>query len=151
MLKITKIQIRKLFCICLLFFFGCKDKSTEPNINEPFERWKSFNLHDYTIDQTRMCFCPEAGEVMRITVRSDTIAAIYSVSQNAPIEFSISKYYRTVNSLFSLIQNIHRDSIVVTYNSVYGFPEMLDVYPQLHPVDGGVLFQTSNLQIPLKD
>jgi hypothetical protein len=98
-----------------------------------------------------MCFCPEAGEVMRITVRSDTIAAIYSVSQNAPIEFSISKYYRTVNSLFSLIQNIHRDSIVVTYNSVYGFPEMLDVYPQLHPVDGGVLFQTSNLQIPLKD
>jgi hypothetical protein len=59
----------------------------------------------------------------------------------------IPQYYLTVDSLFSIIRTRPGDSIVVTYNETYGYPEKLDINPQQHPVDGGVLFETSNLQI----
>jgi len=48
--------------------------------------------------------------------------------------------------LFGIIKNPNGDSLVVRYNSIYGFPEYLDINPQQHPVDGGALYETSNLR-----
>ena len=96
------------------------------------------------IDQIRFCFCPDAGQLMRITVQSDTIFNIINISDNSTIT---SRVYFTVDSLFGIIINSENDSLVIRYNTNYGFPEFLDINPQLHPVDGGVLYETSNLQI----
>ena len=54
-------------------------------------------------------------------------------------------FYVTIDSLFEIIEGDEYDSIVVRYNEEYGFPEYLDVDPQLHPVDGGYLYETGNL------
>ena len=85
---------------------------------------------------------------MRITVRADTIASVARVSDGSAVSFPISTYYLSVDSLFRIIRNSSADSIVVAFNETYGYPEILDINPQLHPVDGGVLYRTSNLQIP---
>jgi hypothetical protein len=82
---------------------------------------------------------------MRITVRSDTVAQIKRVSDASVITFP---YYLTIDSLFGIIRNSKTDSLVIRYNDQYGYPEYLDVNPQLHPLDGGVLYETSNLQVP---
>jgi hypothetical protein len=134
-----------LFFLILFFFTSCnKEQVANPDTQTPYELWRSKNLHNYSIDQIRSCFCPDAGQSVRITVRSDTIFSIINISNNSIIT---SSYYFTVDSLFGIISNSENDSLVVRYNNIYGFPEFLDINPQWHPVDGGVLYETSNLQI----
>lgn len=139
MIRITFIFLVLLFCT------SCQEKQvSEPDTKTPYELWRSKNLHNYSIDQVRSCFCTDAGQSVRITVRSDTIYNIINISDNSIIT---SPFYLTVDSLFGIIKNSENDSLVIEYNSTYGFPEFLDINPQLHPVDGGVLYKTSNLQI----
>jgi len=82
---------------------------------------------------------------MKITVRSDSIFSVMRLSDSAIIPFPTSKQYLPVDSLFGIIRNSKTDSLIVTYDAMYGYPNSLDINPQLHPVDGGVLFETSNL------
>jgi hypothetical protein len=110
----------------------------------PFELWQLQTFHDYSIDQVRSCFCVNSGIPMRITVRSDTIARIVRLSDSSIVT---DPYFLTIDSLFALIRKSTNDSLVVRYNSQYGYPEYLDIDPQSHPVDGGVLYETSNLQV----
>jgi len=134
-----------LIFLFLLFNTSCKkEQIAEPNTNTSYELWRSKNLHNYSIDQIRSCFCPDAGQSVRIIVRSDTISSIIKISDNSIIT---SRFYFTVDSLFGIINNSENDSLAIRYNTNYGFPEFLDINPQLHPVDGGVLYETSNLQI----
>jgi len=134
-----------LIFLVLLFCTSCKQEQVAgPDTKTSYELWRSKNLHNYSIDQIRSCFCPDAGQSVRITVRSDTIFSIIKISDNHIIT---SPIYFTVDSLFGIINNSENDSLVVKYNTDYGFPEFLDINPQWHPVDGGVLYETSNLQI----
>ncbi len=121
-----------------------KEETSQPGQQTPYEQWQSHHLHNYTVEQIRSCYCPGASDRVQITVRADTIARLVRVSDTSVVTIP---YYCTVDSLFGIIQNSKRDSLVVRYNALYGYPEFLDVNPQLHPVDGGVLYETSNLQI----
>jgi hypothetical protein len=132
----------------IAFFMCCKENPSQPVQLTPYERWQSFQMQNYTIDQVRWCYCPGAGGTARITIHSDTIASVMRLLDSTYVPFPIPQYYLTVDSLFSIIRNRSGDSIVVTYNETYGYPEKLDINPQQHPVDGGELFETSNLQIP---
>lgn len=130
----------------LMAWAGCRENAAAPPAPlTPWELWQSLALHDYTIDQRRSCFCPNAGEVVRITVRADTIADVRRLSDGS---IMTDPFYRTVDSLFGIIRSASGDSLVVRYNDEYGYPEFLDVNPQLHPVDGGYLYETFNLQTP---
>ena len=130
----------------LIFWVGCKkEQSSEPVQQTPYEKWQSHNFHNYTIDQNRSCYCLHGGVLMQITVRCDSIAQVKRVSDASVLTFS---YYLTIDSLFGIIRNSKTDSLVIRYNDQYGYPEYLDVNPQLHPLDGGVLYETSNLQVP---
>lgn len=85
---------------------------------------------------------------MRVTIRKDTVMKVIKLSDNTVLPYGEAKQYITVDSLFAIIRNPKGDSLVVTYNQKYGFPEKLDINPQQHPVDGGILYITTNLQIP---
>ena len=141
---VAKLQIGILF----LCFLGCKEQTSQPLSLDPYERWRSYNLHDYTVDQIRSCYCPDGGKVVRIAVRSDTITSVRKLSDGSLVPYPRSRQYLTVDSLFGIIRNPGLDSINVTYDTTYGYPDMVDINPQQHPVDGGELYQTSNLQIP---
>ena len=137
--------------IAVLCLAACNEQ-TQPSPSspspDPYEQWRSLDLHNYTIDQIRSCFCAEVGEALRVTVRFDTIASVAKVSDGSEVPYQTWKHYLTVDSLFGVIRNPGTDSLVTAYHPSYGFPQTLDINPQLHPVDGGVLYQTSNLQIP---
>ena len=132
--------------------FSCKENSAvtdgQPLPADPYERWNSYNLHNYTFDQLRACFCIDGGEKMRVTVRSDTVVKVVRLSDSSEVQYPRLAFYFTIDSLFGIIRHSTADSLVIVYNSQYGYPEQLDINPQLHPVDGGVLYETSNLQIP---
>ena len=141
-------SLKSLISILPLIVLGCSDQGFQPLPRDPYEQWRSFNLYNYTIDQARICYCPEGGQTMRITIRGDTIASVARLSDSSSVSPPMSTYYLSVDSLFGVIRSSRRDSLVAAYNETYGYPETLDINPQLHPVDGGVLYRTSNLQIP---
>ncbi len=85
---------------------------------------------------------------MKVVVRSGAIVSVSRVSDGILLSQQESRLYLTVDSMFSLIRSPGPDSLVVSYNSQYGYPESLDINPQLHPVDGGVLYLSSNLTSP---
>ncbi|MDP3148209.1 MAG: DUF6174 domain-containing protein [Ignavibacteria bacterium] len=133
-----------LILLTLLSFTSCKKELvSQVQPQTPYELWRSQNLHDYSIDQVRTCYCPDGGVVVRVTVRSDTIFSLTKVADGSLVT---SPYYFTVDSLFGMIEYGNFDSLVVRYNSIYGYPEFLDLNPQWHPVDGGVLYETTNLK-----
>ncbi len=133
----------------LVLLTGCQDEGSSPDTTYPaYEKWISYHMQDYTIDQRRICFCGEGGQTMRLVIRSGAIISVIRLSDGIPLDSASSSWYLTVNSLFSIIQHPGHDSLVIQYNGEYGYPEVLDVNPQLHPVDGGVRYETSNLQVP---
>jgi hypothetical protein len=141
--KMKNIFLLGIFIVCCA---ACKEEqATQPVQQTPYDQWRSINLHNYSIDQTRSCFCLHGGELMRVTVRSDTIAGVIRISDNSVVTFP---YYVSIDSLFGIIRTSTADSLFIRYNAQFGYPEYLDVNPQLHPVDGGFLIETSNLHIP---
>lgn len=134
-----------LIILILLFFTFCNEKQvSEPASQTPHELWLSHNIHNYSVYQWRSCFCPDAGKLVKVTVKSDTLYSVIRISDNSPVSYP---FYYSIDSLFGIINNSVDDSLVIEYNSKYGFPKFLDINPQLHPVDGGVLYETSNLVI----
>jgi hypothetical protein len=83
---------------------------------------------------------------MKVSVKSDTVYSVMRLVDSVFIPYPAAKFYVTIDSLFGILHTPSTDSLVVTYNSRYGFPETLDINPQLHPVDGGVLYETYNFQ-----
>lgn len=138
-----------LFVILILCCLACnKEQVTQPHQQTPYEQWHALKIHNYSIDQSLSCFCPNAGELVRITVRSDTIASVIRISDASIV---MHPFYCAIDGLFRIIQDHSYDSIVVRYNTQYGYPEYLDVNPQSHPVDGGFLCVTSNFQAQLNN
>jgi len=140
--------MNKFFCsICILLSFAsCKKEATTQPPNDPYERWRSYGVHTYTVDQTRNCYCPNGGEKMRLFIKSDTVSSVVRLSDGTALAYGSFPAYWSVDSMFTYLKS-SKDSMVVRYNDKYGFPEYLDINPQLHPVDGGALYETSNLQI----
>jgi hypothetical protein len=131
-----------------IMFASCKqDSQTDfSGISDPYERWKAYNIQHYSIDQIRACFCPDGGQTMRIEIQSGRVVSVIRLSDSSVVTNASPALYLTVDSLFAIIRNRTTDSLVVTYNAMYGYPEKLDINPQAHPYDGGVLYQTSNLR-----
>ena len=134
--------------ITFVLLCGCIEDNLVVSSTDEYDQWKSMEIHNYTIDQTRSCFCVDGGQPMRLTVRDDTLNMVVRISDGTLLSSDASRWYRTIDSLFGHIRNRGGDSLIVRYNAQYGYPEHLDINPQWHPVDGGVLYTTSNLRIP---
>jgi hypothetical protein len=77
-LMVTNMKNIILLGIFIVCCAACKKEETsQPVPQTPYAQWRSQNLHDYTVDQSRTCFCPHGSELVRITVRSDTIAGVF--------------------------------------------------------------------------
>ena len=83
---------------------------------------------------------------MEVTVHSDSVYSVMNLSDSTMLPESMLRSFHSVDSLFGMITKHQDDSLRVSYNVLYGFPDTLDIDPQLHPVDGGILYVTSNLR-----
>ena len=140
----------RIFSIGFIFLWlsACKEQATQPLQSDPYARWKSYGYHNYTFDQTRTCYCLHGGEAMQVTVRSDTVSNVMRLSDSSMLSRAESQSYLTLDSLFGLIHAAKYDSVVIRYHVTYGYPERLDIDPQAHAWDGGVLYVSANLRVP---
>lgn len=136
-----------LIAILTIIYWGCKENPSGPVNLTGYELWYSYNIHNYSFDQVRICFCINGGEKMKVIVKADTFFSVTKISDSNIVSYPVSNYYLTIDSLFGIINSSKKDSLVITYDPQYGYPAKLDINPQLHPVHGGVIYITSNLQI----
>lgn len=108
---------------------------------------RSTTLSDYSIDQARYCFCPRYGDLMRIAVRSDSIASIVDLAADTILSRSFWGGYRTIRGLFEEIarQDTSLWIVEVTMDSTNTYPTRLSIIPRAKITDVGILYVTSNL------
>jgi len=135
-----------LLLLSIILLTGCDDAADAPAPSAPYERWKSQNLHSYSMEQVRACFCIDGGTRMKVIVKQDTVFSVMRLSDSTMLSYPQTRTYLPIDSLFSIIRNPGSDSLVVEYHPDLGYPIKLDINPQQHPVDGGVLYETSALQ-----
>jgi hypothetical protein len=140
-----KILLTIIFLSTLLF--SCIEQTSIPFSFSPYDQWRSYNIHNYTIEQIRHCYCVNRGQGMKITIKSDSIYSVMRLSDLTLLPYSDFKQYLNIESLFGIIKNSKTDSLIISYDSKYGYPNKLDINPQLIPRDLGLTYTTSNLQI----
>jgi hypothetical protein len=131
--------------LAVVVLCSCKTDSTVAPRPDPAQRWHSFHLHDYTIEQMRSCFCRNGGQTMRLSVKADTVFSVARMADGTVLSADEAKQYWSIEAMFAFIK-VSKDSLVIRYNAQYGYPEYLDINPQQHPYDGGALYITSNLK-----
>ncbi|MFZ4621434.1 MAG: DUF6174 domain-containing protein [Bacteroidota bacterium] len=137
-----------LFLLVSAFLLSsCDDQTSQPGSVDPYASWLSRGIHDYTIEQMNICYCVKGGMMMKLTVRADTVVQVMKLSDSTVLSPVDAKFYHSVKDMFDIIHNPGKDSLVVQYNSEFGYPEKLDINPQQHPYDGGVLIESSNLRV----
>jgi len=139
--------MKPILLLSFLLLSGCDEQLSQPGTIDPYQQWIAKDIHTYTIEQTNICFCVKGGTKMLLTVRADTVAQVMQLSDSTILPYNEAKFYRSVKDLFAIIRNPGKDSLVYRYNTEYGYPEMLDINPQDHPVDGGVLIESANLRV----
>jgi hypothetical protein len=100
----------------LLVFFGCSKNDNSTNANQSF---------DYSIEQSRSCFCPDAGKEIKLFVAGDTIADAIWLSSNTHATYNEWQRYRTIKGLYNEIERWDSSStfqLSVTYDAVYHYP-----------------------------
>lgn len=128
-----------------LVLFGCSQDNSV-NVSSRF---------DYSVEQTRSCFCPNGGKAATIFVVSDTIADAVWISDGSHLSPEQWAGFRTINGLFDEMTrwDTSRFNIKVIYDSLHGYPSLLSVYPKAvtNPdsttsviLDAGVAYKTSN-------
>jgi len=137
---------RTYILLFVMLLCGCRDHITEVVVLSPKEIWQSHGLRNYSMEQTRFCFCVEGGTRMVVTVLNDTVFSVVRARDSVTLFEPSARYYLSIDSLFGLIANTQADSMVVTYDGKFGYPTMIDIDPQLNPVDGGVKYVTNNLK-----
>ena len=130
------------FFILLLSLGGCEILGvsgggfvTEPvrgdfsEIADPRERWEAYGLTDYTINQTRQCFCPPP-RAYAIVVRDGDVVAVRNPEPPVEQGEMFLEQFMTVDELFDLIESAKQQNpakLEVSYHPRFGFPTEVDI------------------------
>jgi len=143
---------RTLFTLAVLILpvLSCNDMGNPPeSINDPVERWQSYNFHDYSIAQQRHCFCPGTSGWVLITVRHDAIVAISDLATGSPLPQELWAPYRSVEDLFLLVtelESFDQATRRVEYDPKFGLPTKVGVEYDPPLLDAGYSYETYLIQ-----
>jgi hypothetical protein len=110
--------------VIFILFSGCTKNDESINVGQTVE---------YSIDQSRSCFCPQAGEPVRLFVVADTIADAVWIKTNShltPVEW---QRFRSIKGLFNEITLWDTSSIfkvIASYDPFYHYPSKIDIEPK---------------------
>lgn len=136
----------KLAPVVLVFLFvACSDSTGPVSLGLNRLRWEKQNLHDYEYTARRVCFCPESGHEVFVTVLSDTIFSVRLVATG--VEASTVGWY-TVTDLFDLVERSLDQtytSVDVEYDPDLGYPTQIDLGCTDGALDCGLTIEAKNL------
>lgn len=154
---------RLLIATFTLFLLGCQATTppTKPLPNTPVSpvqdmldkhltQWKQANIHNYTYEFQRSCFCMRDFTKPVLTrVENNTVVDARFKDNNKPLPDNFKTNRQTINMLFSTIQGaIDRKahSIEVHYDEKYGYPTSISVDYDQRMADEEVYLKASNFK-----
>jgi len=108
------------FPIVISLLFGCEN-STEVH-----------NSYDYSIEQKRDCFCPQADSWVKLFVQSDTIAKAIKLSDNSELTRIQYSPYKSIKELYDFISYIDTSTfyMYVETDSINHYPSYIYCKPK---------------------
>lgn len=107
-------------CVSILIvFIGCDISKNENN---------SF---DYSIEQQRNCFCPQAGVWVKLFINADTVTDAIRLSDNDHLTYAQRKPYKSIKELFDLIARFDSTTynLTIKIDSVNNYPSYIYFNP----------------------
>jgi len=119
-----------------LFSAGCEHSANSivenfSSISYPRERWRAYDLKDYTIEQEQLCFCPPPHGYIRLVIRDNKVVEGFK-NDGMALTTDELQWRKTVDELFDWIeeaQSMNPRTLDVEYDSKYGYPTRI-VYDQ---------------------
>jgi hypothetical protein len=139
-----------LISACLLFFASCRDlgpqsleeaetiTSDYSGIADPRARWEAYQLKNYVLEQQRMCFCINGGEIYLVYVENDKVTDVVRKSDGKSIFGESGYLYKTADQLLNLadsLKDVAVARLVVEYDTKFGFPKYIYVDPYAQMAD----------------
>jgi hypothetical protein len=119
-------KLKSRIYIFLAFFLltGCTEKGNSVDASR---------FCDYSIEQSRSCFCPYAGNPVKLYVAADTIADAVWLSNNEHLNSIERQAYRTIEELFMEIEYWDTSStfqVSAIFDSVDHYPSYVSISPK---------------------
>jgi hypothetical protein len=143
---------------CAVLLLSCADLGTAPDnglladhssISDPLLRWEAYALADYSMHQSRTCFCVDGGRNYLVTVRSGRIAGIVDPSDGSVLTPDRWGAFMTISDLFALVRSIDTTkvaSLQVSFDPRYGYPRRVFVDPSAQIADEEYGLETAIVQ-----
>jgi hypothetical protein len=110
--------------LCLVPVAGCAENDGIVSV---------YRRIDYSIEQSRSCFCPQGGQSVKLFVAADTIADAIWLPNNNHLSYNERQRYRTIKGLYEEIERWDTSStfrVDAEYDPVYHFPSSIHIYPR---------------------
>ena len=113
--------------------FGCNDgddvspEQAALNLNQA--KWANLGLSDYRFTVGRVCFCPVEEEIV-VIVNNDEVSSAFFTPSGQMLDNDRVARTRTIDDYFALIQrgiDEEFETLIVTYDPTYGFPESISI------------------------
>lgn len=121
--------------ITIFLLLGCENTTEFSN---PFE---------YSVEQKMSCFCPQAGEWIKLYVQADTIAKAIKMSNNSELTYTQRKPYKSIKGLWDLISQIDTSTyeLKVEIDSANNYPSYIFCSPnKIQQGDTVMIIQDAN-------
>lgn len=146
--------LRFLAAVAILSGAGCSvlspDNGAQHELDRNRDRWedRASEHQQYTLQQTVMCFCPNAGDAHEVRVVGDSITAVRNLASGEQLPPDQWQLFRTVDALFDMVQRAidEADSFEVTYHPIHGYPAAISIDYITNAVDDEIAVRTELLQ-----
>jgi hypothetical protein len=110
--------------VIIVLFSGCTKKDNTVN---------TIQQYSYSIEQSRDCFCPQAGDPVRLFIAADTIADAVWISTNEHLTPAAWQRFRSIKGLVNEVNYWDSSSafqVKAVYDSVYHYPSYVSITPK---------------------
>ena len=149
-----------LFCVLPLVLSGCGDLFSPDSdgelvrLNVAEARWDAADLHRYTIQQTRACFCPRPHSYRAIVVNNEVDSLVYDETHEAYPDLPDRRYRAaveyaiTVDEAFAEIKQAYGEAaeLRIEYDEEYGYPTEIYIDRYADYVDDEITWTMSDLK-----
>jgi hypothetical protein len=121
------------------------DPGTTPPSGPP---WPAYDVEDYTFTLRVLCFCPDAGVPVTVTVTDGTVvdAVFAQKGPGRPAGTPAPQYQRvTINDVIDAANDIHADTVDVRWPAGQDYPTSVWVDLDKHTIDEEIGYTIRNV------
>jgi Family of unknown function (DUF6174) len=138
-------SVKLVSVVLVSLFAACGDGTGPTSLGINRLRWESRNLDNYTYTARRLCFCPESGQEVFVTVISDAVFSVRLVATGAEVP---TAGWHTVPQLFDLVEGAveeNYESVSVEFDPHLGYPRQIRLVCDDTTLDCGLTIEAREL------